>query len=117
MQAASWYSKPPGKVRCRFTTVLAAERQRMIDQKWNSERCIVFSRVVLTKTLSTCKVREIRARIDCRLGLWGRERYAGLVGGALSEGRAKEGCFERHEEEEEDSLACSFHSTFLWGYL
>ena len=41
----------------------------MLDQKWNSERPLIFSHVVSTKTLGTHKAREIRARINLRLDL------------------------------------------------
>ena len=41
----------------------------MIDQKWNSERPLVFAHVVLTKILGTCKAREIRVIINRRLDL------------------------------------------------
>ena len=86
----------------------------MINQRWNSDRLLVFIHVVLTKTLCTRKARNIRARIDRRLDLWKRGIHAGLVGDALAEGRAQDGCVERPgEEEEEDRLACNFHSTLV----
>ena len=64
----------------------------MLNRKWNSERALVFSHVVLTSTLGAQKVRWIRARIDRCLDLWERGIHAGLVGGALAEGRSMEGC-------------------------
>ena len=60
----------------------------MPDRKWNSKRPLVFSHVVLTKTLGDHKAREIRARIDRLLDLWERFINTGLVGNALLEGRA-----------------------------
>ena len=61
----------------------------MLNRKWNSYRPPVFAHVVLTRTLSTNKSREIWARIYHRLYLWERVIHAGLVGDALSEGRAR----------------------------
>ena len=64
MHSASWYSTPAGKVGRRFTVVLDAKWQRVINRKYNLERPLVFVHVVLTKTLSARKAREIQARID-----------------------------------------------------
>ena len=68
-QSASWYSTSPGKVGRCFTAVLDVERRGVLDRKWNSERLLIFSHVVLTKTLGACKAREIQARIDHCLDL------------------------------------------------
>ena len=78
---------PPDEVGHRFTVVLAADWRGVINCKWNSERPLVFSHVVLKRTLGASKAREIRTRIDRRLDLWERGIQAGLVGDALVEGR------------------------------
>ena len=96
-QSASWYFAPPSKVGFQFTSVLAAEWRGVLDWKWNSKRPLVFSHVVLTRTLSSFKAREIRARIDRYLDLWERGIYSVLLGGALSEGRAREGRVKQHK--------------------
>ena len=88
VQSDIWYSMPPGKVGCRFTAVLTAEWKGVLDRKWNFERLLVFSHVVLTKTLGARKAREIRARINHQLNLWERGIHKGLVGDALVKGRA-----------------------------
>ena len=86
----------------------------MLGRKWNSKRPLVFAHVVLTKTQGARKSREIRARINRQLDLCERGIHAGLVGDALAEGRSQDGCVERPgEEEEEDRLACNFHSTLV----
>ena len=69
VQYSRWYSTPPGNVGSQFTTVLAAEWLGVIGQKWNYERPHVFTHVVLTKTLSARKARDIRVRINFRLDL------------------------------------------------
>ena len=56
----------------------------MLDWKWDYERPLVFTQVLLTKTLGARKAREIQVSIDLRLELWERGIYAGLVVGALS---------------------------------
>ena len=65
VQSTIWYSKHPGKVGFRFTTVLDVELQGVL--KWNYERPLFFAHVVLTKTLGACKAREIWSRINCGL--------------------------------------------------
>ena len=84
---------------CRFTAVLDVEWRGVLERKWNSDRPLVFSHVVLTKTLVDHKAREIWARIDCQQDLWDRGIHAGLVGGALVEGRAREVRIKRRKKE------------------
>ena len=86
---------PPGKAGRRFTAILTVECRGVIDRKWSSKRPLIFAHVVLTKTLGARKAREIRASINLQLDLWERGIHAGLVGGALVEGRSREGCIER----------------------
>ena len=69
----------------------------MLDQKWNYEIPLVFYYVVLTWTLSTRKSGKIQARIDCRLDIWERGIYTGMVVDALVEVRARKGLVERHK--------------------
>ena len=101
MPSAICHSAPPGKVGRRFTAVMDAEWQGMLNWKWNSKRPLIFAHVVLTKTLGTRKARDIRANIDRRLDLWNRWIHTSLVGYELSEGRSREGHTEKHKEEED----------------
>ena len=87
VQSASWYSTPPGKVGRQFTALMDVEWRVVLDQKWNSEIPLVFSHVVMTRTLGACKAREIRARINCQLDLLERDIHAYLVGDLLARGR------------------------------
>ena len=107
MQSASWYSTPPCKVGRKFTEVLAAEWQGVLNRRWNPDRPFVLAHMVLTKTLG-----------NHHLVLWERGIHAGMVGDVLDEGKAREGRVKRRkEEEEEDSLVRCFHSTLLSGKL
>ena len=67
-----WYSTPSGAVGRRFTAILAAEWRGVLNRSWNSERPLIFSHVVLTKTLGIRRDWEIRARITRRMDLWER---------------------------------------------
>ena len=69
--------------------------QGVLDRNWNSERPLVFAHRVLTRTLSAHKTRDIRSRINQGLDLWERGIHAGLVVGALSEGRDRFGYVEQ----------------------
>ena len=83
-QSASWYATPSGEVGRRFTAILAASWRGVLERSWKSKRSLVFSHVVLTKTLGVRRAREIWARIMRRMDLWERGIHAGLVGNAKS---------------------------------
>ena len=68
----------------------------VLNWKWNSEKPLVFADVVLTRTLSARKAREIQAKTD-RLDICERGSQAGLVGDALEEGRDREGLVKRRK--------------------
>ena len=91
---------PPSKAGLWFTAVLDAEWIGVLDWKWNSERPLVFTHVVLTRTLGACKARDIQARINCHLDLLIRGIHTGLIGYALAECRDIEGRVDRCKEEE-----------------
>ena len=108
---------PRVKVGRRFTAVLAADWRGVLDCKWNSKQTLIFSHVVLPMTLSSHKVREIRARIDRQLDLWERGMHAGLVRDALGKGRYRVVHVARSNEEEKVCLARRFHIKLLSGKL
>ena len=98
-QSASWYATPTGAVGRRFTAILDAACQGVLDRSWNYERPLVFAHVILTKTLGVRRAKEIRARITRRMELWERGLHAGLVGDAEEEGAVREGRDARDREE------------------
>ena len=107
------YAMPSGAVGRRFTAILAAECQGVLDRSWNSEIPLVFAHVTPTKTLGVCRARDIRARITRRMDLWERVLHVGLVGGAEAEGAAREGRTARAGEEEYEAVARNYHNTVL----
>ena len=60
--------------------ILAAELWVVLGRSWNSNRTLVFAHVVLTKTLSIRREKEIRYRITRWMDLWERGIHAGMVG-------------------------------------
>ena len=97
--------------------ILAAEWHGVLRWNWNSERTLIFSHVVLIKTLGICRVREIRAQITRRMDLWKRVLNTGLVGDAEAEGDVREGRAARGGEEEDEAVDQSYHNTVLSGKL
>ena len=69
-QSVSWYAMPYGAVGRQFTGILATEWRGVLGRSWNSERPLVFARIVLMKTLGVCRAREIWTRIMRRMDLW-----------------------------------------------
>ena len=74
---------------------------------------LVFSHVVLTKTLGVRRAKEIRARITRRMDLWERVIHAGLVWDAEAEGSTSELRAASGGEEEDKTIARSYHDTVL----
>ena len=61
---------------------MAAEWRGVLILSWNSKIPLVFTHVVLTKTLGVRRSRDIQASITRRMDLWERGQHAGLVGDA-----------------------------------
>ena len=97
--------------------ILAAEWRGVLILSWNSKIPLVFTHVVLTKTLGVRRAREIRARIMRRMDLWERGHHAGLVGDAEVEGDAQERRADSGGEEGDEAVARSYHDTVLSGKL
>ena len=97
--------------------ILAAEWQGVLGRSWNYKRPLVFTHVVLTKTLGVRRAREIRVGITRRMDLWERVKHAGLAGDAEAEGAAREGRAASGGEEDDDTVAHSYHDTVLSGKL
>ena len=70
-------------------SILDVEWRGVLRNTWNSKRPVVFSHIVLTKTLGVCRAREILARITRKMDLWERGLYVGLVGDVEAEGYAR----------------------------
>ena len=85
VKLANWYATPTGALGRRFTAILAAEWQGVLDRSWNSKRTLVFAHVLLTKTMCVRRSNEIQARIAWQMDLWERGLHAGLVGDAEAE--------------------------------
>ena len=77
---------PSGAVESHFAAIMAEECRWVLSRSWNTDIPLVFSHVVLTKTLGVRRAKDIRARITRRMYLWKKGLHAGLVGDAEAEG-------------------------------
>ena len=107
-QSASCHATPSGAVGHRFTEILAAEWKGVLERSWKSERPLIFSHVVLTKTLGVRRAQEIWSRIMKQIDLWERGLHAGLAGDAEAEGDAREDRAASGGDEEDEAVARSF---------
>ena len=89
----------------------------VLGRSWNSKRPLVFSHVVLTKTLGVCRSKEIQARITRQMNLWERGLHAVLIGESETEGAAREGRATSVGEEHYKAVAMSYHDTVFSGKL
>ena len=101
----------------RFTAILAAEWQEVLNRSWNYERPLVFAHIVITKMLGVRRAQDIWAWITWRMDLWYRGLHAVLVGYAEAEGAAREGRSASCGEESDDAVARRYHDTVLSGKL
>ena len=69
------------------------------------------------KTLGVLRAKEIWARITRQMDLWDRGLRVGLVGDSEAEGAAREGRSASGVEEEDESVASSYHNTVFSGKL
>ena len=116
-QSAIWYAMPSGAVGHRLTAILAAEWWGFLGRSLNSERPLVFAHVVLTKALGVRRAKEIRARITRRMDLWERGIHVGLLGDAKAGKYSREDRAANGGEEEDDTIARSYHDNILSGKL
>ena len=114
-QSKIWYATSSGAVGCRFTAILAAEWREVLGRIWNSKRPLVFSHVVLKKTLGVRRAQEIQSRLVQRMDLWERDIHTGLVRDAKGGGAAREGRSTSGGKEEDKVIARSYHDCYPTG--
>ena len=93
------------------------EWQGVPNRSRNSEITLVFSHVICTKTLGVRRAREIRARVNRRMGLLEKGIHTDLVGDAYAEGSTRESRYSSGGEEEDKEIPQKFHSTVMSGKL
>ena len=94
---------------------LAREIAGVRQRKWNSERFLVYSAVILQTTPGTMRAQDIRKRLTQRMDLWDQGRYDTLVDATESELLRRAGSGRRTTNDE--SAARQFNATVLSGRL
>ena len=85
------------------------------DIQWNSERFIVFQKVILKRARHVTVYHAIRHRIDKRLDAWGEGKHAMLVEDTLRS--CEEYLTVNRREETAEHRAQTYHSLVLRGKL
>jgi hypothetical protein len=73
------YYLPKGGISQRIVATLAREFRGVREQKWNSERPLIFAACVLRKSPGVIGERDIKCRVERRLSLWIGGQYDALV--------------------------------------
>ena len=68
-RSAVCYATPQGVVGCSFTALLATEFQGFLDQSCTSKRPVLFTHVVLTKTLGVFQAIDIQSHLSQQMDL------------------------------------------------
>ena len=77
------YDLPSGAVGRRFIKMLTTEMAGIKARKWNSERMIVFTIVMLQRERDVIKRRDIIKRITKRMDLWEAKKHSTLINDTL----------------------------------
>ena len=73
------YDVPSGKIGRLFVAALTRELEGVVERSWNSERFLVFPAVILQRSPSAKRARDIRRRIEYRLQAWAEGKFNMLV--------------------------------------
>jgi hypothetical protein len=76
---AQQHQAPGGAVGRRFLRILTQELLGIRSRKWNSEKFIVFTMVILQKSKLATKAGDIKRRISNRMDAWELKKYDMLV--------------------------------------
>ena len=95
----SQYDAPKGTVGRRFVEVLSQEIQGMMDRKWNSERMLVFTAVILQQQADIRRSKDIRELVSKRLDLWERGYKVALVDDLEARNRGHSGTKSKRDNE------------------
>ena len=94
--------------------LLASEFDGVLDRRWNSERPLVFIAVVLQKTPTCRRARDVRTRLSLRMDHWERNRIGALVDDTIAELRRPG---DNKSPESEETRHRAFNSRVLSGRL
>jgi hypothetical protein len=73
------YDVPKGPVGKRFIEMVSDSLEAILARKWNAEKFIVFSLVILQRSRNVRQSKDIRARISRRMDAWEEGKFDMLV--------------------------------------
>ncbi len=109
------YNPPKGGIGQRVIAKLAREFRGMREQKWNSERTLIFAACVLRKSPGIIHARDIKRRVERRLTLWVGGQYNALVQDII--GEAMRGVGSGQDMADKERVAQKYNHMVLDGKL
>ena len=86
MQLATMtYSVPKGRIGKCFIKYLTLLFQGVRHRKWNSERPLMFTKLILQTMPDVKKSKDIRSRLELRMELWEQGRIRALLDDVIAE--------------------------------
>jgi hypothetical protein len=73
------YTVPKGRIGWRYCKYLTLLWQGVCHRKWNSERPLMFAKLILQTSLDVKTSSDVRARLELRMGLWEQSRIRALL--------------------------------------
>jgi ribosomal protein L16 Arg81 hydroxylase len=86
------YSVQKGRVGRHYCKYLTLLWQGVRKRKWNSERPLMFAKLILQTTPDVKKSKDVRSRLDLRMELWERGRIRARINDVFTPtGASREG--------------------------
>ena len=79
------YTVPKGRVGRHFCKYLTLLLKGVRERKWNSERPMMYAKLILQTTPDVKKSCNIRTRLDLRITLWEKGRIRALIDDVIAE--------------------------------
>ena len=79
------YKVPTGRIGKRYLKCLTLLWQGVRERKWNSERPLMFAKLILQTTRNVKKSKDVRARLELRMDLWERGQQRDLLNDVIAE--------------------------------
>ena len=109
------YLPPQGRIGDAVVAAYAAKLRGIRDQSWNSERPLTFLTCILRRRAGCIRARNIKRRIEQRLGLWADGSFDALVDDTRTEALSSAGALPHRTDD--DTVARRFNTMVLDGTL
>jgi hypothetical protein len=89
--ATTTYTVPKGRIGWRFCKYLTLLWQGVRHRKWNSERPLMYAKLILQTTPDVKTSSDVRARLEMRMEIWEKGRIRALLDDVIAEVGARKG--------------------------